>query len=173
MDIQIVEKQKMEALKSLAETNLAVSDIKNQLNRLRIDEGRYIEEREAMVLKQIEKVVTESREVLSEAYKNYQHLHEVAVQAAQSAKFLEEAHVEFQKVQRAFHASSQVVENRIEKAQKALDDSKKQAEIEKELIVNTKESLERTRKELVAEKIRLVDERETLERAMGRLQNKK
>ena len=173
MDIQTVDNIKMEALKSLAETNLQVSDVKNTLMKLRVEEGNYIEEREKKVLTQIEAMVTESREILGDAYQNYNQIHDLSKNSTEFAKFLSEAYQDFQNLKETFEASTEAWEDNVKETQKGFEQIKNQIKVDKVQIKNDKEAVEKAQKALGVERRKIRDERETLERAIKRLKENK
>lgn len=173
MDIQTVDNIKMEALKSLAETNLQVSAVKETLSNLKDEESVYIEKREKKVLAQIEEMVTESREILAEAYQNYNTIHDLSKNSEEFSFFLTETYQDFQKLKETFEASTEAWEDNVKETQKGFEQIKNQIKVDKVQIKNDKEAVEKAQKALGVERRKIRDERETLERAIKRLKENK
>lgn len=169
MEIQEIEKQKMDALTALAETNVLVSRSREVFNTLKAEESAYIVEREAKALARIQAVLTESKEVLNETLQNYNALHELANNTAIYSQFLDEAYEEFKKLKENFLLTTQEWESDIKDVEEHLSEVKKQIKIDTIRIKKDQESIERQKKNLKDEERRIKDQRETLERAFNRL----
>jgi len=173
MNIETVDKIKMEALKSLAETNIKVSAVKDTLAKLKTEEDVYLKSREKKVLAQIEALVTESREVLAEAYQNYNAVHDLSKDSAEFATFLGEAYQDFQTLQATFETSTEVWKNNVKETQGELEELKKQIKADRTQVDTDKKAIEKAYKVLATDKRRINDDRETLERAIIRLKEKR
>lgn len=159
----------MEALKSLAETNLQVSAVKDTLGKLKNEEKVYIEEREKKVLAQIEEMIAESGSILTEAYQNYNAIHDLSKNSAEFATFLSEAYQDFQNLKETFDTSTSEWEKSVEATQKGFENVRNQIKVDKIKAQNDNEAIEKAQKALGVERRKIRDERETLERAILRL----
>ena len=159
----------MEALKSLAETNLQVSAVKDTLAKLKVEESVYIEKREKKVLAQIQEMITESESILTAAYQNYNAIHDLSKNSAEFSTFLTEAYQDFQNLKETFDTSTSEWEKSVEATQKGFEAIKNEIKVDKTKIKNDNEAIEKAQKALGVERRKIRDERETLERAIIRL----
>jgi len=173
MDTQTIEKQKMDSLKSLAETNIEVSKAKELLFNFRKEESVYLEEREAKTLALVQKIMDESQEVLKGAFKNYEEIQSLSRESSQFATFLTELYADFTELRTLFEEKTAEWEKSVKETEKQLEEVKKQIKIDQVQIKNDRESIAREKVLLKQEKRKMADERETLVRAINRLKNNK
>jgi len=172
MDIQTVNKEKMEALESLAKTNLLVSEVKATLANLKIDEEKYLAKRETKALARIEFILEESKKISEDAYKNYNDIHNLSKSSSEYVIFLTEVYDDFLKLQEVFEKKTEAWEENIEIIEKNLEDIKRNIKVDKIQLKNDQDSINTRNKEIALEKRKLRDERGTLERTIIRLKNK-
>lgn len=173
MNIQTVKKEEMEALKSLAETNLKVSEVKGTLATMKVEEGAYIKKREEKTLKAIEKLVKESSVVLGDAYQSYNDVHNLSKSSSEFALFLSEAHQDFLALKDTFEESTEAWKDHVEALEAGLEEVKKQIKLDKEEVKRDQDEIRKMTKVMNTEKKKLIDERETLKRAIIRLKEKR
>lgn len=92
---EILEKQKMDVLKVLADTNIKISEAKNTLFKIQEDETEYLKKREEKALVKVQKVLDESKEILDKAHSNYEDTHKFCQTISNYSDFLGEAHGKF------------------------------------------------------------------------------
>lgn len=169
MEIQEIEKQKMDALRALSETNLAVSKAKEGLETLKKEQSAYIKEREEKVLAQIRAMLDESKEITQQTYANYCEIQDLATNSSVLAKFLVEAHSELVGLIRVFEKTTEKWEAEVTEMQDELGEARKQIKVDAIQIKNDQEAIESRKKEIKNEERKVKDQRETLERALNRL----
>jgi len=169
MDIHTIEKQKMESLQTLADTNVAVGKVKATLLELKDSETVYLKEREVMALAKIQEVIKESEKVLWEAQENYKEIQDLSKASSEFATFLTEVHDEFKLLQNTFTKQTEAWNERVKSVENGFADMKKQINVDRVLIENGYDSIESRKAELKLERKVLKDERGTLERAIIRL----
>jgi len=173
MEIQVINSEKMEALESLAKTNVAVSDARTILTKLKEEESAFLNKREEKALAQVKKIHNESEEVLREAFSNYEEIKKFGSSVADVLAFLLEAQNDFQALQTKFEEYTNVWKKNIDDAEKQLNNIKKQLKTDQTQLKNDQTALEKAQLRITEDKIKLVDERETLDRAITRLKEGK
>tara|TARA_R110000868_G_scaffold86958_1_gene243513 strand:- start:4829 stop:5353 length:525 start_codon:yes stop_codon:yes gene_type:complete len=169
MDIQTIDKQKMDSLTALASTNIAISQAKATLEELKKSESAYIKVREEKVLASIQAMLYESKEITKETSENYTGVQELLKNTKILAQFVVEAHGEFKELVKVFEKASENWDQEVKEVQKELADTRKQIEVSKIQVKNDLESIEKRKKEVQDEERKIKDQRETLERAFARL----
>jgi uncharacterized protein involved in exopolysaccharide biosynthesis len=163
------EKEKMDSIKALADTNVKIGEARGVLENLKKDEVVYLEEREKKAIEVVDKVLADSKEILEEATKNYQGVKDLLNSASSFADFLKEAYISFSSLVAKFSEKSAIWEEEVTRQQKEIADIKQQISNDQVRIKNDQEALQRKEASLVDEKRKIDDQRATLERAINRL----
>lgn len=169
MEIQEIEKQKMDALRALSETNLEVSKVKKVLEDLKSDESVYIKEREEKVLAKIQTLLDESKEITKETVGNYTAIQDLMKETRILSQFVVEAHGELTELIKTFEETTKDWDAEVKNMQNELAEVRKQLKVEAIQIKNDQDSIEKRKKEVKNEERKVKDQRETLERALNRL----
>lgn len=169
MSEHIVDKEKMDAFKALADTNMKISEAKGILFKLQETETEYLEAREKKVLERIQKVVEESQELVNEAKENYQEMVELGRLTSDFSKSLVALHDLYRKAFTGFEERNILWEKQIGEEQDALIELRKGMKVEKMQIDNDKKSLEKAKTAHAEEDKRIRDKWGEIERTITRL----
>ena len=169
METQIIETEKMEALKALADANVKVGEVRGIIAKLKLEEKAYLEEREKKALSRIQKILEESETVLKEALANYEAIHQFARDTTELASFVQESYGEFKTLQATFDDYTVNWESNISAKEKSLQDLQRKIKIDRVQIEMDREGVRAAEKRVAIDRIKNRDERETLERAIKRL----
>lgn len=171
MDIHIIETEKMDALKALANANIEVGKVRETIALLKKEEGDFVIEREKKTLAHIDTILAESAAVLKEAFANYGEIHQFAKDATQLAVFLAEAYAEFGQLRDTFDEYTKAWEVDLKKQQSDLQETKNLIKIDRIQVEKDREAVREAEKRVATDRRKVRDERETLERAITRLKN--
>lgn len=169
METQIIETEKMEALKALADANVKVGEIRGIIAKLKLEESAYLEEREKKALARVQRILEESESVLKESLANYEAIHQFAKDTTELADFVQESYGEFKTLQTTFNEYTVAWESNISAKEKALSDLQKKIKIDRVQVDMDREAVRAAEKRVAIDRIKNRDERETLERAIKRL----
>lgn len=168
-NIQEIDKEKMDSLQVLAQTNVDIGKAKSELSEVKKLEEAYLEEREKKAVAVVQKVLDESKDLLAEALKNYQIIKELGNTASSFAGFLVEIHESLKVLIRDFDEKSATWEADVKKQSEEFESLRNQIKVERVLLENDKDALKAREQEAQKEDKRLKDERGTLDRAIKRL----
>lgn len=164
-----VDKQTMEALETLAKTNMQIGEAKDALQKLKDSKTEYIKEREVETLALVQRVLVESAEVFKEVQKNFTDTQQFQNTVSDFAKYLVQAQTEFAELVALFEEYSTL---RNAEAQKQLDEIAEQRKAVKaahEKNEADREELKTATKNLGKEVKKVADLKGTLERGIKRL----
>lgn len=164
MEIQELEREKMEVVREISATNLKISEAKNLLFKLQEEETEYLEKREQKALEKVQKVLAESRDLLEVTTGNYDLIHEFCKTLSGYADFLEEAHEKFGKMLEHFDERNaewdknaklqhgEIARQRkiVEGDKKALEEREKRMDEKAESLKAQREHIESQQKSLAA-----------------------
>ena len=173
MDIKTVEKGKMDALKALADANIAVSGVKATLATLKEEESEYLLEREQKALKEVQKIINDSETVLKTALENYTVIHQFGKDASELAVFVLEAYGDFKVLQSSFKELTEEWERSVVATKTSLEEMKKAILLDKGQLKLDQKAVETGWKAIAESKRKIKDDRETIERAIIRLKEGK
>lgn len=165
----IVEKQKMESLKALADTNMSISEAKGILFKLQETETEYLVEREKKAVARIQKSLEESDSLIKETYANYEEIKNLSNTVSLFSNFLSESYTKFQEMVSFFSEQSNLWEKDMQRQERQISEIKEKMKAERIIIQNDKESIERRQKQLKDDQRRIEDQRQTLARSIERL----
>lgn len=169
MNIQEISKEQMDSLKVLADTNVKVGEAKGALAKLKEIEVDYLKEREAKAVLIVDKVLTDSRELLGEALKNYQEVKQLGNTASSYAGFLVEIHESLDGLIKAFEEKSGAWEAQTKVQEDEFEKIRNQIKADRAILENDRKTLEVREEKARQTDKKLRDERETLDRAIKRL----
>lgn len=166
-------KQHMEALQSLANANVKISEAKESLSKLMAQETEYLTAREGKAIQRVNEVLVQSKEVLKEIGSNYDKVKEYESLVSEGAKFLSE-------LLEKFSALVVAKETRYEAWEKELDSQEETILSQRNSLKMDAVNIDALRKQQDARNIELnklerkiQDERGTLDRAIKRLKEKR
>jgi hypothetical protein len=167
-----VDAQEMAALKSLADTNIKISDAKTALSKLKELETSYLLEREEKEAKAVEKVLDGSRKLILEAKRNYEEVQQFNNTVSSFADFLLEAYGSFKELVGAFERKQDAREHDGRRQLESIAEIRKQIKADEALRGDEWKAIDQAKKEITSQTRRLKDERGTLDRAWKELENK-
>lgn len=159
----------MEALQTLADTNVKIGEARGVLSTLKAEESQFLTEREEKALKKVEDILKESEDVLQEAFSNYEELKSFASDAAAFCKFLMEAFEDFTKLRKLHEEYTKAWEIRTHEVRKELDKVKNQNKAEKAQINADREAIDKAWKKITEAKLKIKSDRQSIDAAIIRL----
>ncbi len=169
MNTEVINQEKMEALKALAETNTKIGEARGILSKLKAEESEYLSEREKKTLEMVQKVLDESEETLGKAFSNYEEIKKFASDASDFSKFLIEAYNDFQELQKTFEEYTKQWNLKVEATETKLSELKKKIQIDQVQLKEDQEAVGRAWKNIAEEKRKIRSDRATLDAAITRL----
>ncbi len=169
----ILDKEKMESVRALAETNIKISEARNTLSSLKSIENSYLADREAKALKIIAKVIDDSSSILKEAYANHEEIKSLSKTVSEFSSFLAEAHDKFRLLVTEFDQKNAVWNEVMRQKEEETTRIKQEIASDRVRIKNDQDSIRRREEILRQEKRKIDDERGTIERAIKRLREGK
>lgn len=169
----ILDKERMDAMKALADANMKVSEARASLAAIKGSESSYLAEREKKALEAVDRVLAGSAGLLKEARDNYSQAESIGKTVSEFAQFLAESQARFADTVGLFEERGRLWEVEVRAREETLAALRQGLEADKKRLENDKESLERAKKQLAADRKRVEDDRQTLERAITRLRSNK
>lgn len=164
-----LEKEKMDSVRALAETNMQISEAKTLLFKMREEEKAYIASRSNKALTEIQKIFDESSELVQGIRSNYKEVNDVTKEASILTTSLLEARENLTILIKDFEEHSKHWEKQVKEREKVFEDIKKDIKKDQVTIANDKKSIEKQKTLLKEEQRKIEDQRATLERAIERL----
>jgi len=163
-----IEKEKFNAIKELADTNMKISEAKNSLSKLKDIEVSYIEEREKKTINKIDNILKDSQDVLDKVKENYSSAHDLHNSAIVMSSSVEELTEKLIKLVDLFNENSTNWDKEVESKEKELLSIKNQLKTYKTKIDNDRLAL-LSKEKTIKQKERFVNDKyETLLRAIKR-----
>lgn len=159
MDVNIITKEKMDAMKDLAQTNIKVSEARNLLFKLQEDETSYLEMREKKVMNRINFTIEESRKVIEETKSNWTEIKSLYTVASDMVSTLNKLSLSLTESVTDFIEMNEQWERDIGKQQDDLEEIRRELKIENSVIENDKKDIKRHRK-LIEEEKTLIESRQ-------------
>lgn len=156
MEVQNIEKLKMDTLREVADSNMLVASMKAELVELEKEKGEFFRVRENEVLARIHKLLNHSRILLEETDKNYVHVHQFYEVLTVFAQQVTKAHEDFKKYVASFEEKSIEWNNQVEEQEKVI--SQLRADLQRE-----EKSLDSEREFIKSKKIELEKSQSNLE----------
>ncbi len=173
MDEHTLSKEKMDAMRALADTNMEIGVAKNTLIKLQEQETSYLEEREKKVMIRIQKILDDSKDLLAEAQSNYSQIRELHGTVSSFTEFLKEAYQAFLGLLKDFRERNDAWDNKVSEIETGFENLKRQINTDKVRIKNDTETLERAKAQMLIERRKIDDDRGELDRAIKRLKQGK
>lgn len=168
-----VDKEKMDSLKALADTNMQISTAKGTLVKLQEMETDYLVEREKKAVARVAKIFADSAELLEKATSNYAEVHDLCQTASSFADYLVKSYDSFSEVVRLFDEKSALWDESVKAQEAKFAEINRQIKTDRVLLENDKESLKKREGVLKQGERKLADDRASLERAINRLKEGK
>ncbi len=164
-----ISKEHMDSLKALADTNVKIGIAKGALQKLEETETSYLEERENKAVLRIQKIFSDSKELIDGIKANYTEVKTLLNTASSFADFLVKAHEAFSGLVDRFNEKSIVWEAKVAEQEDEFAKIRQEIKNDKVRIANDKEALNSREAGLKLLEKKLRDERGTLDRAISRL----
>jgi len=168
-----VSKAKMDALKALADTNIAVSRAKETLQVLEENEAKYLLEREKKVVERVGKALNDSAQLVEQTIQNYELVKGFSDSVTEAGKKVSEVVESIEKHSALHEARVSAWEAKCNEQDAWISEQKKVIHLGHISLNSEKEGIEKRKKLLDQIERKLVDERGTLERAIKRLKEGK
>lgn len=154
-----IEQQKRDALRLIADTNMAVSKAKNDLFAIQRDETTYLEEREKKAIARIQAVLDDSKDILDQAHGNYSAVKELCRDISELCSFLSEASGKFSDLLKVFEERNEAWDRDVEQTRAELAEiSRKQALLATEQ-ENEKKNIARDKAKILSD-LKVIDSRQ-------------
>lgn len=144
--------EKMNLVKVLADTNMKISEAKAALFKLQENETEYLELREKKAVARIQKMLEDSRELLTETEQNYNEVHRFHETVSKFAEYLVSSHVKFSELLEDFKKRSEVWDAYVDKQNSDLSEIRKNIKSDQVRIINDREGIDRAMKKIESEK---------------------
>lgn len=171
--IQTIDKQSMEALQLLADTNVKIGQAKGILESLKQTEATYLEEREKKATKHIEKAFKESSQLLENIQQNYAEVHHLLTTASSFVVYLSETQERLQAVMSAFDQKATLWEEQAKKHEEGVADAKRKVAIDQKRIEIDKKTIAKAWNSIRDAEKKIESDRGLLERNIKRLKEGK
>lgn len=169
MHEQELSKERMDAFRELAETNMKIGEAKNSLAKVKEAEEAYLKERDEKATERIQKIIEDSRDLLKEVKENYGEIHNLANTASSFAGFLLEMSDTFVGLLADFQEKDKLWNEKTKRQEEEFEQVRNEIRADKVKIKNDLEAITRKKQLLAEDRRKLDDERGTLERAINRL----
>lgn len=169
MEIKTVDKQQMEALKFLAETNLKIGEAKTLLQTLQEDETKYLVGRENKVLARISVLLDDSAAILAESSGNYEKVKELYEAVCSFADLLAHAHDDFKAFEEQSLEKIALEEARLRNIEGTIADQRQQINVDRVKIENWTKSLNQREEKLIDDTRKVASDRAAVDNAIKRL----
>jgi DNA repair ATPase RecN len=160
-----IDKQKMEAIKALSDTNMKISEAKNALSKLQETEKEYIKEREARVLKQIQQNLKDSEDIIAKTNSNYVKVQDLYKIVCGFVDYINETLTVLEETVSSFDKVSSKFESEVKEQEIEIESIKKTLKLDTVQIQNDKKSLIAKEKRLDDIKKHLESRQSALEKA--------
>jgi len=173
MNEHTVDKEKMDALKALADTNMKVSEAQNALFKIQQEETTYVVAREARAVKAVQRVLEESRDLVAETKQNYQDVEDLAVTTGSFADKVMQMADDLERVAENFDNYSIQWEREADERLAEMKEIRKGLDTRAHLLDNEKKALDARTLGLNEREKKIRDREGVLERKITRLNEKK
>lgn len=169
----ILDTEKMDAMKALADTNIKVSEAKEALMKLKSLETTYLSGREKETKELVDKVVKDSEALLREAKGNYEEVKQLYNTVSEFVTFLTETYEKLEGFLEKVSEHDRVYRTDLKAKGESINQLLQEIRNDKIRIKNDQESLNR-KSILLRDAQRKLDlDRATLDRAINRLKEGK
>jgi len=172
MNIQEVEKLKMDTLKEIADTNMKISEAKNTLFRLQEDETVYLEDREKKAIEKISLILEESKGILEQTQTNYEEVHKICQMVSSFTEFLTEGHKKFQDLLAEFSLRSNEWDKEVLRQKQEFESMARALKVQQTQIENDKKTIAQIFKRIEEENEHIESQRASIRSALKILEKK-
>ncbi len=169
MDIQTIQQEKNDSLKSLAEVTMKVSDAKAALSALKQEETEYLVEREKKTHALVASVMSDSQEILKKTQENYGEVKSIVSLAKETCDIVVQAYDDIHSLTTLFDKKTEEWQKSVLEKEKEFSVIKKNLDTESVVMENEKKNIEKTKKALQNDRKLLNDRKDMLERTITRL----
>ena len=162
----------MDTLKVLADTNMKIGEAKLLLQSLSASETEYLQLREEKALDRINKMVSESSELLDTVTRNYSEVTDLANSASVMAAFLVEAYDVFHSLIEDFNKHNDEWEEKVRKNHEELSMSSIRIRSEQNAIDQDKKSIASAFNKIADEKRVIESRQQQIKSALAVLKSK-
>lgn len=158
-----VSKEQMQALQTLADTNLKISEAKNTLLRLQEEETDYLVSREKKAVEKIEQVVKDSQSLVNEIKDNHEKVQEFYQTVSSFTGFMTETYDKFHHISEDFEKRTEAWEIKVKTQMSDVSLIRKEVQKDREKLDKELEALKDKEKGLKALAGHLESRQTTLE----------
>lgn len=143
----ILDKEKMESMKVLAETSMKISEAKGVLFKLQETETEYLVSREKKAVARIQQVLNDSQEILDKALNNHAQVKEYTDSIMSGVEFLNETYKKFQGMLANFNERNELWEKNIKQKEEQIAHQRKLVETDEKNIEKAYKDIEEKKRE--------------------------
>lgn len=148
MEIQELEKLKMDTLREVADSNLLIAGIKAELSKLEDRRKAFIVERDSEVLDRVHGLLVDSQALLEETKSNYSFVQEYYGQLKVFSEFIKKTHENLSKKITEFKNNTVELKNQLTQQENTISDLRKDLKIDQQALGRDKEYLKKKTLEL-------------------------
>lgn len=167
--IETVNKETMDALRTLAELNGKVSEAKATLQKLETTKNEYIAQREKETTIKIDDLLAQSKDTLDKIRENNQEVTTLFNTVNSITGFLEGIHEEYLRLVADFSKKTESWQIKIDEQRKSLEQEKKIVEIDKKSILISKELIAKRQKYLTDTATHIASQQQSIKTALSLL----
>ena len=172
LNIQELDKEKMDIMKELADTRMKISNAGNTLVQLKADEDKYLSEREKKALDGVEKILEESKDLLAKTHENYDEIHLLCQNISNFAGFVSEAHGKFQGLLADFGERSEYWDRSVVTTRAEFAEIRRNINTERTIIENEQKGIKAAQKKIEEEKALIESRQSQIKNALKVLEEK-
>lgn len=169
----ILTKEKMDAMKALADTNIKISEARDSLAKIKALESSYLSDREKKAIEVVEKVIQDSENLLKEAKGNYVEVMSLYNTVSEFSSFLADSYKQFNEMLVEFEKKNMLWTSSLKAKEDELSQITETVRLDKIRIKNDRESLNRKEEDLRSDRRKISDDRAMIERTIIRLKEGK
>lgn len=159
MDITILNKETMDAMRELAKVNMEFSDAKIKLNTMKGEVQEFLDERDKKDKVRLDKLLKESSELVQEIRDNNAQVTTYFNELKAFSGFLNEFHEAITSISNDFKVDSERFMEFVKREELHLEETRKELHSQMEYISSEKTNIEINKKEIEKEK-RLIESRQ-------------
>lgn len=168
-----ITKEQMDSMKALADVNIKISEAQNLLFKLQETETEYLVEREGKAVERIQKVLEDSKEILSEIDKNYEKVQQFASTITSFSETLNKSFDSFVKLLSDFRERSDLWDKEVKATEEKIDLEKRDIHTQRIQIENDTKANQQKEKMLKDEWVKIESDRGLISRTVERLKQGK
>ncbi len=141
--IHELEKEKMDALRAVADANMKASEARVALSKLKEDEAKYLKEREKLAFDLIASVIAQSKELLKDAYANYDQIRSIEASVSQLSKWVIDTSGELSALFEDFKKQQELWNTEVRRIEQELAQKREENRVSAIRILNDRQALDR------------------------------